>query len=167
MDIVLVQQISMGLVMILNFKILLLNLYKKKFQPDPLTGKGLIFVPIQYRLGTLGFLGDATTEFSGNVALFDMATAVRWVSEYIQFFGGDPKQITVMGHGSGATAATFLTTSRVPREMISGVVAMSGTPYTQYTIDKTPETSTKQIAEVNKCSKRNETEFVNCLRTVI
>lgn len=127
----------------------------------------MIFVPIQYRLGTLGLLSDGTTEFSGNAALFDMAAALRWVSEYIQFFGGDPKQITVMGHGSGSTAATLLTTSRVPREMVSGVVAMSGTPYTRYTIDTVPEQSTIEIASINKCGKTNETELVDCLRAVI
>lgn len=131
-----------------------------------MTSKGVIFVPIQYRLGTLGILGDGTTEFSGNAALFDMAAAIRWVSEYIQFFGGDAKQITVIGHGSGASAATYLTTSRVPREMISGVVAMSGSPYTQYAIDDTPEQSVKEIATINKCPATNETEIVRCLRAV-
>lgn len=135
-------------------------------QADSLTTKGVIFVPIQYRLGTLGILSDGTAEFSGNAALFDMAAAIRWVYDYIQFFGGDSKQITVIGHGSGATAATYLTTSKVPRSMITGIVAMSGTPYTQYTLDEKPHQSVQEIAEINSCPKTNETEIVNCLRKV-
>lgn len=123
-------------------------------------------MPIQYRLGTLGILGDGTTEFSGNAALFDMSAALRWVTEYIQFFGGDPKQITVIGHGSGATAATYLTASRVPRSMVSGVVAMSGSPYTMYTIDETPVQSVEEIAKINGCPSTNETVLVKCLREV-
>lgn len=131
-----------------------------------MTTKGVIFVPIQYRLGTLGILSDGTTEFSGNAALFDMAAAIRWVYDYIQFFGGDPKQITVIGHGSGATAATYLTASKVPRSMITGVVAMSGTPYTQHTLDETPQQSVQEIAKINSCPTTNETEIVKCLREV-
>lgn len=71
-------------------------------------------------MGTLGILGDGTTEFSGNAALFDMAAALRWVHEYIQFFGGDPSKIVIAGQGSGATAATyFTTTQRQSREMVT------------------------------------------------
>ena len=135
-------------------------------QPDPLTQKNVIFVPIQYRLGTLGILGDGTAEFSGNAALFDMSAAVRWTYDYIQYFGGDPKQITVMGHGSGATAAMYLTTSRVPRSMVSGVVAMSGSPYQKYTTDDAPKQSVQDIARFNNCPTTNETEIVRCLREV-
>lgn len=123
-------------------------------------------MPIQYRLGTLGILGDGTTEFSGNAALFDMNAALRWVSEYISFFGGDPKQITIIGHGSGASAAVYLTTSRVPRDSVSGVVAMSGSPYTQYSIDTNPGQSMHEIAAIHSCSTANETVFVKCLRSV-
>lgn len=140
---------------------------KSMLKADSLTSKGVIFVPIQYRLGTLGVLGDGTAEFSGNAALFDMATAIRWVNEYIQFFGGDPKQIVVMGHGSGATAATYLTTTeRQSREMVNGVIAMSGSPYTQNAIDTHPVQSAIEIAIINNCPTTNETEIVNCLRAV-
>lgn len=135
-------------------------------QADSLTAKDVIFVPIQYRLGTLGILSDGTTEFSGNAALFDMAASVRWVHDYIEFFGGDPKQITIMGHGSSAAAATYLTASKVPRSMITGVVAMSGSPYSQYTLDETPQQSVQEIAKINSCPTTNETEIVNCLRQV-
>lgn len=127
----------------------------------------MIFVPIQYRLGTLGILGDGTTEFSGNAALFDMAAALRWVHEYIQFFGGDPKQIVIAGQGSGATAATyFTTTQRQSREMVSGVIAMSGSPYSPNSIDTTPIQTSKEITTINGCAKGNETEIVKCMRAV-
>lgn len=124
-------------------------------------------MPIQYRLGSLGILGDGTTEFSGNAALFDMAAAMRWVHEYIHFFGGDPQQIVVMGQGSGAQAATYLTTTQMQsREMVSGVVAMSGSAYTQNSIDNAPKQSSKEIIAINNCQRENETEIVKCLRQV-
>ncbi|XP_037052490.1 carboxylesterase 5A [Bradysia coprophila] len=136
-----------------------------QYGPDPLTSKKMIFVPIQYRLGTLGIIGDGTTEFSGNVALFDMNAAIRWVKEYISFFGGDPKQITIIGHGSGAVSATHLSMSPISRELVSGVVAMSGSAFTKNMIDDSPVQSVRQIAEFNQCgSARNETEILKCLR---
>lgn len=163
-------------------------------QADSLTSKGVIFVPIQYRLGTLGLLGDGTTEFSGNAALFDMAAALRWVNEYIQFFGGDKSKIVVAGQGSGATAATYFTTTqrqsremvnknniqniqmysnsiqytyiRIPNEQVSGVIAMSGSAYTPNTIDSTPMQTSKEITAINGCTKINETETVKCMRAV-
>lgn len=112
-------------------------------------------------------MGDGTREFSGNAALFDMAAALRWVHEYIKFFGGNPKRITVMGQGSGATAATYLTTTQIQsRQMVSGVVAMSGSAYTPNSIDETPIQSVHEIATINNCSRNNETEIVKCMRTV-
>lgn len=133
-----------------------------------MTSQKVIFVPIQYRLGTLGIIGDGTTEFSGNVALFDMAAAVRWVHEYIEFFGGDPKQISIIGHGSGATSAIQLSMSEeIDSEMITGVVAMSGSAYTKYQVDEMPAQSMKQIAAINGCdSAKNEVEIVKCLRKI-
>lgn len=124
-------------------------------------------MPIQYRLGTLGILGDGSTEFSGNAALFDMATAVRWVHEYISFFGGDPAKISIIGHGSGATSAVQLSMSdAVDENMINGVVAMSGSAYTQHALDDTPKQSVREIAQINNCDVGREVEMVRCLRKV-
>lgn len=96
-----------------------------------------------------------------------MSTALRWVHEYINFFGGDPKQIVVMGQGSGAQAATYLTTTqRSSREMVSGVVAMSGSPYTPNAVDETPMQTAKDIISINNCKRENETEIVKCMRAV-
>lgn len=131
---------------------------------EPLNKEKIIFVPIQYRLGTLGIIGDGTKEFSGNVALFDMSVAIRWVNEYIHFFGGDPKNIKIMGHGSGAASAMYIAMSKNQRDSVTGVVAMSGTALSQYTLDKEPIQSVGDIAKINNCPHDNETEILNCLR---
>ncbi|KAJ6647592.1 Esterase E4 [Pseudolycoriella hygida] len=136
-----------------------------QYGPDPITRKKMIFVPIQYRLGTLGIIGDGSKDFSGNLALFDMNAAVRWVRDYISFFGGDPKQINIIGHGSGAVSAMHLSMSPISREYVSGVVAMSGSAFTKFVIDEEPIQSVRQIAEFNGCgAEKNETDILNCLR---
>lgn len=67
-----------------------------------------IFVDIQYRLGVLGFLSfnvwqnRQKTGGWNNVGLLDQRLALRWVRKHIRKFGGDPKRVTLGGHGSGA-----------------------------------------------------------------
>lgn len=137
-----------------------------QYGAEPLNKEKIIFVPIQYRLGTLGIIGDGSKEFSGNLALFDMSVAIRWVNEYIQFFGGDPKNIKVMGQGSGAASAMYIAMSKNQRDSITGVVAMSGTALSQYSIDNEPIQTVEDIAKINNCPHDdNETEILNCLRT--
>lgn len=135
-----------------------------QYDAEPLIQEKLIFVPIQYRLGTLGILGDGTKEFGGNVAMFDMHAALQWVKEYISFFGGDPRQIKVMGHGSGASAAMYLSSSPMGRSSVNGVVAMSGSSLSQYSYDDNATTSTQEIANAHKCANKNEVELLKCLR---
>lgn len=135
-----------------------------QYGAEPLIQDKIIFVPIQYRLGTLGILGDGSKEFGGNVAMFDMHAALQWIKEYISFFGGDPRQIKVMGHGSGASSAMYLSSSPIGRSSINGVVAMSGSTLSQYSYDENATTSTEEIAKAHGCPYKNELELLSCLR---
>ena len=136
-----------------------------QYGAEPLSSNHkIVFVPIQYRLGTLGILGDGSKEFGGNVAMFDMHAALLWVQEYISFFGGDPKQIKVVGHGSGAQSAMHLSSSPMGRSSINGVVAMSGSSLSQYSYDDNATSSTEQIATAHKCPHKDELELLKCMR---
>lgn len=115
-------------------------------------------------MGTLGILGDGSKEFDGNVALFDMHAALQWVKEYIKFFGGDPRQIKVIGHGTGAASAMYLSSSPMGRSYITGVVAMSGSSMTQFSYDDNATTTTTEIGNAHECPHKNEIELLNCLR---
>nr|AID61343.1 esterase [Calliphora stygia] len=137
-----------------------------QYDATPMAQQGVIVVAPQYRLGSLGIIGDGTKEFDGNLAIFDMASALRWINDYISHFGGDPKQIKVVGHGSGAASAMYLSMSRSARSAgdITGVVAMSGTALSQYATDKEPVQSVQEVAKINGCPSTNEVEIVKCLR---
>ncbi|XP_050320639.1 carboxylesterase 1D-like [Bactrocera neohumeralis] len=137
-----------------------------QYDATPMARQGVIVVTLQYRLGSLGIMGDGTKEFDGNLAIFDMATALRWVNDYIQHFGGDPRQVKAIGHGSGAACAMFLSMSRTARSAtdISGVVAMSGTALSQYATDKEPLQSVEEVAKINGCPTKNELTIVECMR---
>ena len=50
----------------------------------------VVVVTINYRLGLFGFLTLNDTVARGNFGLWDQILAMRWVSDSISAFGGDP-----------------------------------------------------------------------------
>lgn len=73
---------------------------------------GIVYVNINYRMGSLGFL--ALEEFrressvTGCFGIQDTLSAVKWVKENIAFFGGDPDNITIGGESAGAFSVSIL-----------------------------------------------------------
>ncbi|EMC92491.1 hypothetical protein BAUCODRAFT_56972, partial [Baudoinia panamericana UAMH 10762] len=69
------------------------------------TGKPVVVVTINYRVGPLGFLASrelaafnrSNGEIVGNYGLHDQRQALLWVAQFISGFGGDPNNITIMG----------------------------------------------------------------------
>lgn len=83
-----------------------------------LAAKGdMVVVGINYRLAALGWL--YVPGQTANAGLLDIELAIRWVVEHIGFFGGDPQQLTVMGHSAGGfNIAALLTRTPVFQRMI-------------------------------------------------
>jgi para-nitrobenzyl esterase len=70
---------------------------------------GAVVVNVNYRLGVLGFL-SVPGVVDGNLAILDQACALRWVRENIKTFGGDARQVTIIGQsGGGHNIASLLT----------------------------------------------------------
>ncbi|KAJ3416166.1 hypothetical protein HDV05_002811 [Chytridiales sp. JEL 0842] len=64
----------------------------------------IVVVAIQYRLNIFGFAVFPELVQRGwcNLGLQDQRMALEWVKNYIEFFGGDAGQVTVLGHSAGA-----------------------------------------------------------------
>jgi len=60
----------------------------------------IVVVGVNYRLAALGWL--YVPGQTANVGLLDEEAAINWVLQHIAHFGGDPRQMTVMGHSAGA-----------------------------------------------------------------
>lgn len=86
---------------------------------------GVITVAINYRLGPFHSVwGDG---YTGNLALTDQLTALRWVKDNIADYGGDPERITVMGESAGAVSVQNLLISPLVEDgLISGAIMLSG-----------------------------------------
>lgn len=46
-----------------------------------------------------------------NYGLMDQMAALHWIQQNIESFGGNPSQITLVGHGTGAACIDFLMAS--------------------------------------------------------
>lgn len=93
---------------------------------------GIVYVSIEYRTGTLGFLAhpelSAENEkgISGNYGLMDMILALEWIKDNIAAFGGDPEKVTIMGESAGAIAVSMLCASPLAKGLFRGAISESG-----------------------------------------
>jgi len=75
---------------------------------------GVVVVSVNHRLGILGYLdleAVAGEEWAGSevAGVLDLRLALEWVRENISAFGGDPANVTIVGHsGGGAKVSTLL-----------------------------------------------------------
>ena len=73
-----------------------------------------------------GFLSTGDSRLPGNWALHDQLTALRWIKDNIDSFGGDPESVTLFGEDSGAASATMLAMSPLADGLFQRVIALSG-----------------------------------------
>ena len=92
----------------------------------------VVMVSINYRLGLLGFLdlsslpdGNAFSR-SGNLGILDQVEALRWIKRNIAAFGGDPDNVTVIGHSAGAGSVAILASIDEAQGLFRRAIMMSG-----------------------------------------
>lgn len=90
-----------------------------------------VVVTVNYRLGLFGWLdrgrstGDAETD-SGNYGTLDQIEALHYVRDNARAFGGDPRNVTVMGESAGAVNVWALMVSDAARGLFHKAIPMSG-----------------------------------------
>lgn len=89
---------------------------------------GVIYVTMNYRMNIFGFLDAGTKEAPGNVGMLDQTTALRWVSQNIRYFGGDPDQVTIGGQSAGAISAGYHIISPLSKGLFRRAILESGSP---------------------------------------
>ncbi len=101
------------------------------YRGDALARRGdLVFVSVNYRLGTLGYLdfsayGTAARPVEGNLGLRDQVAALAWVRDNIAAFGGDPARVTVFGESAGGNAVTTLLATPSAAGLFAAAIAQS------------------------------------------
>ncbi|CAH0723018.1 unnamed protein product, partial [Brenthis ino] len=131
---------------------------------------GLVVVTINYRLGILGFLNPRSDEFPrspANYGLMDQIAALHWIKENVAVFGGDPTNVTLMGHGTGAACVHFLLTSlAVPEGLLfHRAILMSGSGLSPWSLVADPNKYAEIVANHANCSPElTPPALLRCLR---
>ncbi|MEP6902161.1 MAG: carboxylesterase family protein [Actinomycetota bacterium] len=108
-----------------------------RYDGENMAAKGVIVVTLNYRLGVFGFLAskeltnESPAKASGNYGLMDQAAALRWVSQNITAFGGDPRKITIAGESAGSFSVSAQMVSPLSKDLIYGAIGESGSVLSQ------------------------------------
>ncbi|XP_076663588.1 uncharacterized protein LOC143366404 [Andrena cerasifolii] len=141
---------------------------------EVLTGPGfmldmdVVLVTLNYRLGSLGFLSTGDSAANGNYGLKDQRRALEWVQQNIHAFGGDPKEVTLFGHGAGADCAHLHTLSEKSKHLFKQVITQSGNglcPHA-FTDDKSYYDKAKSLGAHLNCPTDDSHKMIDCLRKV-
>lgn len=91
------------------------------------SGKPVVAVSLNYRLGLFGFAASEELGAPGNMGYKDQVLAFRWVKKHIAGFGGDPENITAAGESAGGISLSTLISANVGSEaLFDRVIIMSG-----------------------------------------
>lgn len=109
--------------------------------------KDVVVVSLNYRESILGFLCLGTETAPGNAGLKDIVAGLRWVKENIAQFGGNPNDITLVGHGSGAAAVDLVTMSPMATGLVNKAIAQSGNALSPWAVSRDNLEYAVQVAE--------------------
>ncbi|KAH8250010.1 hypothetical protein KR026_003608, partial [Drosophila bipectinata] len=104
------------------------------YSPDYFMKQDVVVVTFNYRVGVLGFLSllDRDLDVPGNAGLKDQVMALRWISQNISQFNGDPQNITLMGESAGAASVHAMMITEQTRGLFHKAIMQSGSMYSEW-----------------------------------
>jgi carboxylesterase type B len=142
---------------------------EREYDPTRLLDKDVVVVSINYRLGPLGFMTFGNNKVVGNMGLKDQNMAIKWVKNYIRYFGGNPDKITIFGVSAGGISVHAQILSPFNHGLLAGAIAQSGTMlFKQFqTKGLGNERIAVKAANAFNCSSQGlDDEMLSCLQDV-
>ncbi|XP_070581208.1 acetylcholinesterase-like [Ptychodera flava] len=130
--------------------------------------KGVIVAVFQYRLGALGYLSTMDSVAPGNYGMLDQLAALNWIKQNVEYFGGNPREVTIFGESAGAASVGMHTLSPLSDGLFKRAIAESGSPINYWAFKAGPYDildSTYKLADSIGCPREPHQELVDCLRT--
>ncbi|KAJ6217577.1 hypothetical protein RDWZM_008734 [Blomia tropicalis] len=125
----------------------------------------MVVVTINFRLGILGFFPSPGGSARGNFGLMDQVAALHWIQENIREFGGDERNVTIMGYGHGAACVNFLMLSPMARGLFQRAIMQSGSALSPWAIASDAMMHAKNLANTLGCGdSSNSNGILECLR---
>ncbi|KAI1295610.1 Neuroligin-4, X-linked [Halotydeus destructor] len=111
----------------------------------------VIVVTINYRLGVLGFFPALDGSARGNFGLMDCVAALHWIQENIGEFGGDEKNVTIFGHGKGASMVNLLMLSPMVKGLFHRAIMSSGSALSPWSMASSAVWYSKKLSQALGC----------------
>ncbi|KAK6185904.1 hypothetical protein SNE40_008040 [Patella caerulea] len=132
----------------------------------------VVVVTMNYRYGPFGFLSTGDSVAPGNLGTIDQQTALKWVKENIDSFGGNSSMVTIFGESSSPAGLMYhilFGNQSLFQRAISQCGSVNGF-WTQSTTDQQFDTA-KRFAMALNCSVPNNRpeaskDILNCLTLV-
>ena len=101
------------------------------YEPDyighNLSNKDVVVVSIGYRLNIFGFFRHPNMiKQTGNFGLEDQILSLQWLKENINYFGGDPNNITIFGESAGGAHISYHLASPASEGLFEKAIIQSG-----------------------------------------
>ena len=131
------------------------------FDGTALARHGVVLVTFNYRLNVFGFLAhpaltaESPDRTSGNYGLLDQVAALRWVAANAAAFGGDPRNVTIVGESAGAdSVAALMTMPRAKGTFVRAVMESAPVFRPQLTIAEAEKAGVTFAAGANLAALR-------------
>lgn len=124
----------------------------------------VVVVTINFRLGILGFLPAMGNSARANNGLLDQIAALHWIRDNIAEFGGDPANVTLAGHGTGAAMAHLLLLAPMAQSLVHRALLMSGSALSPWALARDAHAHARHVARALDCPVAEEEGLVECLR---
>jgi para-nitrobenzyl esterase len=114
---------------------------------------GVVQVNVNMRVGAMGLLAhpllskESPKGVSGNYMFLDMIAALNWVKKNIAAFGGDPKNVTILGYSGGSWKVIDLMASPLAKGLFQKAICQSGTPTDTYVVNPKPLKAMEALGE--------------------
>ena len=118
------------------------------------------------------FYSDEVEDVSGNQGLWDQALALEWINENIRYFGGNPKQVTIMGESAGSWSVSLQIVSPIARNLFQNGIMMSGAAINPNLVEQPEQYVSKVLIGIRKVGCASEEDrtisrkVVECLENL-
>ncbi|EFA04389.1 hypothetical protein TcasGA2_TC014687 [Tribolium castaneum] len=133
--------------------------------PQYFTDHDIVLVTFNYRLGSLGFISTGE-DAPGNNGLKDQVLALKWVKNYIEYFGGDPDMVTLFGYSAGSWSITLHLVSPMSSGLFHKAIIGSGSVLGQWKLPRNQLELAKKQARLVGCPVLNPKDMIACLKSI-
>ncbi|WP_159605392.1 carboxylesterase/lipase family protein [Agromyces humi] len=137
------------------------------YDPAKLASEGAVVVTFNYRLGLLGFLAHPAFTASpsgatGNFGYQDQQAALRWVQQNIGRFGGNPRNVTIVGHSAGGLSVLAQLASPGAKGLFHRAVIQAGA----FALEQQSLATAEQAGQASAVALGCADQSAECLRNV-